>query len=83
MTAPDSQSRHYTQSSSFIMALIFTVLCGLAALSLGYFIHYFAKDHLIESTEAFGCGHLWMLSVMTRKCGLYIARGCAAARPFI
>ena len=34
------------------MALIFTVLCGLAALSLGYFINYFAKGHFVDNTEA-------------------------------
>ena len=77
MTAPDSQSRHYTQSSSFIMALIFTVLCGLAALSLGYFIHYFAKDHLIESTEAFLDAEIRYLDVVgydaaQMQKGLYI-----------
>lgn len=35
------------------MALVFTILCGLAALSFGYFIHYFAKGHFVHSTEAF------------------------------
>lgn len=34
------------------MALIFTILCGAAALSLGYFINYFAKGHFIQNTEA-------------------------------
>jgi len=34
------------------MALLFTILCGGAALSLGYFINYFAKGHFIHSTEA-------------------------------
>ena len=34
------------------MALLFTILCGLAALSLGYFINYFAKGHFVDSTEA-------------------------------
>ena len=34
------------------MALLFTILCGLAALSLGYFINFFAKGHFVESTEA-------------------------------
>ena len=34
------------------MALLFTVLCGAAALSLGYFINYFAKGHFVHSTEA-------------------------------
>jgi len=34
------------------MALIFTVFCGLAATSLGYFINYFAKGHFVHNTEA-------------------------------
>ncbi len=44
--------RHYAKSSSFFMAVLFTVLCGLAAVILGYFINYFAKGHLVDSTEA-------------------------------
>ena len=47
-----SESRKYINSSSFVMALLFTILCGLAALSLGYFINYFAKGHFVHSTEA-------------------------------
>lgn len=47
-----NQMRGYTRSSSFIMAVLFTVLCGLAAVSLGYFINYFAKGHFVQSTEA-------------------------------
>ena len=34
------------------MALLFTILCGGAALSLGYFIDYFARGHFAQSTEA-------------------------------
>lgn len=34
------------------MAVLFTVLCGMAALSLGYFINYFTTGHFIHSTEA-------------------------------
>jgi len=34
------------------MAALFTILCGLAALSLGYFINYFAKGHVVHSTNA-------------------------------
>lgn len=51
-TPPQTKSRRYINSSSFIMALIFTILCGLAALSLGYFINYFTKGHFVHSTEA-------------------------------
>ncbi len=47
-----SENRHYIKSSSFVMAMLFTILCGLAALSLGYFIHFFAKGHFIHNTEA-------------------------------
>ncbi|MBX2858529.1 MAG: HAMP domain-containing histidine kinase [Cellvibrionaceae bacterium] len=34
------------------MALLFTVLCGAVAMSLGYFINYFAKGHFVQSTQA-------------------------------
>lgn len=34
------------------MALLFTVLCGAVALTLGYFINYFAKGHFVHSTQA-------------------------------
>lgn len=44
--------RRYIKSSSFIMAMLFTILCGAAALSLGYFINYFARGHFEQSTEA-------------------------------
>ena len=44
--------RRYIQSSSFIMAVIFTILCGAAAVSLGYFINYFTQGHFVHSTEA-------------------------------
>lgn len=50
-TSSKTESRRYTRSSSFIMALVFTILCGLASLSLGYFINFFAKGHFVESTE--------------------------------
>ncbi len=52
---PDTLSknkRQYAKSSSFLMALLFTVLCGAAALSFGYFIHYFAKGHFVQNTQA-------------------------------
>lgn len=46
------QRRRYLKSSSFIMALLFTVFCGAASVSLGYFINYFAKGHFVENTNA-------------------------------
>ena len=47
-----AKSRRYIKSSSFIMALVFTILSGLAALSFGYFINYFTQGHFVETTEA-------------------------------
>lgn len=44
--------RRYIKSSSFVMAMLFTILCGAVALSLGYFINYFARGHLVQGTEA-------------------------------
>lgn len=34
------------------MALLFTVLCGAAATTLGFFINYFTKGHFVHSTES-------------------------------
>lgn len=48
----DRQPRRYIKSSSFVMALLFTILCGLAAVSIGYFINYFTKGHFVHSTES-------------------------------
>ncbi len=42
--------RKYLKSSSFQMALFFTILCGTAVLSLGYFNHYFNKGYYIQGT---------------------------------
>ena len=47
-----NSKRSYIRSSSFVMAVLFTILCGAAALSLGYFINYFAKGHVVYSTNA-------------------------------
>lgn len=47
-----SSSRRYIRSSSFVMAMLFTVLCGAAATSLGFFINYFTKGHFVHSTES-------------------------------
>ncbi|HIL29373.1 MAG TPA: hypothetical protein EYG18_08895 [Micavibrio sp.] len=44
--------RRYIKSSSFVMAVFFTVMCGLAALCLGYFINFFTTGHFIHSNEA-------------------------------
>ena len=51
-TSNDRQPRRYIKSSSFVMALLFTILCGLAAVSIGYFINYFTKGHFVHSTES-------------------------------
>lgn len=51
-TSSRTNQRQYAKSSSFLMAMLLTVLCGAAALCLGYFIHYFAKGHFVHSTQA-------------------------------
>jgi len=43
--------RNYTHSSSFKMAVLFSLLCGMATVVLGYLIHYFSKDQLIQDVE--------------------------------
>lgn len=43
--------RGYLRSSSFQMAVLFTVLCGLSVLVLGYFGAYFSRGHFIKGTE--------------------------------
>lgn len=43
--------RQYTRSSSFQMAVLFTLLCGGALLVLGYFGYYFTRGHFIHGTE--------------------------------
>lgn len=50
-TSLKTRKRDYIKSSSFFMAMLFTILCGAAALSLGYFINYFTKGHFVESTK--------------------------------
>lgn len=42
---------HYTKSSSFKMALLFTLLCGLSLSILGYFSYFFERGHFIHGTE--------------------------------
>lgn len=45
-------ARAYTRSSSFQMALFFTLLCGMTALILAYFGSYFSRDQNVKQTEA-------------------------------
>ncbi len=52
MTTSRDPNRHYTQSSSFKMALLFSVLCGAAVLILAYFSYYFYRGHFVHGTEA-------------------------------
>ena len=47
----DFGARNYIKSSSFIMALLFTFLCGATAIVLGFFINYFATGHFVYSTN--------------------------------
>ena len=53
--APDTSSkitsRTYAKSSSFVMALLFTLLCGIAVVTMGYFSYYFAQGHFSTVTE--------------------------------
>lgn len=44
--------RPYSHSSSFKMAVLFTILLGLAGTILGYFIYYFSHGHFVYSSEA-------------------------------
>ncbi len=44
--------RGYIRSSSFQMALLFTILCGISSVILGYFGYYFNKGHFISVTES-------------------------------
>jgi len=50
--SPTNPTRRYVKSSSFVMALLFTVLCGSAATAIGFFINYFTKGHFVHSTES-------------------------------
>ena len=44
--------RSYTKSSSFKMALLFTLLSGFSLFILGYFGYFFARGHFIHGTES-------------------------------
>lgn len=50
--ATKDYARAYTRSSSFQMALFFTLLCGVTALILAYFGNYFSRDQNVKQTEA-------------------------------
>jgi signal transduction histidine kinase len=67
-----NSKRRYIKSSSFVMALLFTVLCGAAATALGFFINYFTKGHFVHSTEA----------VLDAQIALVETSGLATARAF-
>lgn len=51
-TSSKTPARHYTRSSSFVMAMTFTALCGATLIVLAYFGYYFARGHFIEGTQA-------------------------------
>lgn len=51
-TSSKNKARHYAESSSFKMAILFTLLCGAAVIVLGYFSYYFNRGHFIDGTEA-------------------------------
>lgn len=46
-----TESRRYTHSSSFLMALFFGIMLGLGVIVSGYFGYYFARGHFIHGTE--------------------------------
>ena len=46
-----TNARHYARSSSFKMALLFTILCGLTVIVFGYFIYYFSHDSFVQTVE--------------------------------
>ena len=46
-----SSYRYYTNSSSFKMALLFTILLGLSVTILSFFIYSFSKETLISETD--------------------------------
>jgi signal transduction histidine kinase len=50
-TASKTRPRLYSRSSSFQMAILFTLLCGGALLILGYFGYYFARGYFVYGTE--------------------------------
>lgn len=45
-------SRHYAQSSSFIMAAFFTLLLGVSACFLGYSLYDIGQNNFLRETEA-------------------------------
>lgn len=64
--------KNYAKSSSFLMALLFTFLCGCTALVLGYFINYFAEGHFIHSTDNVIDAKIEMISLMPEETALNI-----------
>ncbi len=52
MNKEQTTGRSYTKSSSFKMALLFTLLCGISLSVLGYFGYFFERGHFIHGTEA-------------------------------
>ncbi len=45
-------SRRYMNSSSFKMAILFTILLGLASIFLGYALYDFGQKNFLRETEA-------------------------------
>ena len=50
-TLSRTDARRYTHSSSFKMALFFTVMLGGAVILLGYFGYYFNRGHYVSNAE--------------------------------
>lgn len=51
ISSKHNHTRGYYHSSSFKMAVLFTVLLGVGMSVLGYFTHYFSRGHLVYGTE--------------------------------
>lgn len=60
-------SRHYLNSSSFKMALLFAVLLGLSAALLGYLLDDFGRQDFLRETEAAIDAEISMLKSTPRE----------------
>jgi signal transduction histidine kinase len=80
-SADRASARHYLRSSSFKMALFFTLMLGLTAGVLGYFSYYFNRSHYIGSADAIIDTDLSYLDTADRSGGLLKAVTVASGHP--
>jgi signal transduction histidine kinase len=59
--------RSYARSSSFKMALLFTVLLGLATAALSYVGYYFSRDSFIDNAETVIASEIKYLALLDRQ----------------